>query len=74
MKKLIAMLMVGGVLAVSTIGCGPAATTAPVTPVTPPSSTTKPAADKPAADKPSADKPAADKPAADKPADKDKDK
>lgn len=30
MKKLIAMLMVGGVLAVSTVGCGPAASTAPV--------------------------------------------
>jgi len=39
MKKLIAMLMVGGVLAVSTVGCGPAASTAPT--VTPKSGTTE---------------------------------
>ena len=29
MKKLIAMLMVGGILAVSTVGCGPTPSTAP---------------------------------------------
>jgi hypothetical protein len=32
MKKLLSLCLVGGILAVSTIGCGPAATTAPVTP------------------------------------------
>jgi hypothetical protein len=67
MKKLLAMLTVGGVLALTT-GCPPAPTTenkAPIKPMT--SDTHKPEATKPEATKPEATKPEATKPEATKP-------
>jgi len=60
MKKLIAMLLVGGMLAVSTVGCGPAPSTAPE--VKTPPKDTPPAKDAPAKDAPVKDTPTKDTP------------